>query len=71
MIVHECNDSTYLEFHWNSSNGGDKISGGYPLYPILNVKKKGLWALNILKVIGNTEWGADLKFLLHLYYINL
>jgi len=31
------------------------------------VKKKGLKALNILKVIGNTEWGADRKVLLRLY----
>ena len=31
------------------------------------VKKKGLKALNILKVIGNSEWGADRKFMLRLY----
>ena len=31
------------------------------------VKKRGLKALNILKVIGNTDWGADRKVMLHLY----
>ena len=31
------------------------------------VKKKALKALNILKVIGNTEWGADRKVMLRLY----
>ena len=31
------------------------------------VKKKGLKVLNILKVIGNTEWGADQKVMLRLY----
>ena len=31
------------------------------------VKKKALKALNILKVIGNTEWGADQKVMLRLY----
>ena len=31
------------------------------------VKKKALRALNILKVIGNTEWGADRKVMLLLY----
>ena len=31
------------------------------------VKKKGLKALNILKVIGSTEWGADRKVMLRLY----
>ena len=31
------------------------------------VKKRGLNALNILKVIGNTEWGADRKVMLRLY----
>ena len=31
------------------------------------VKKKVLKALNILKVIGNTEWGADRKVMLRLY----
>ena len=36
--------------------------------PLLKyVKKKALMALNILKVIGNTEWGADRKVLLRLY----
>ena len=29
------------------------------------VKKKALKALNILKVVGNTEWGADRKVMLH------
>ena len=29
--------------------------------------KRGLKALNILKVIGNTEWGADRKVMLRLY----
>ena len=29
--------------------------------------KKNLKALNILKVIGNTEWGADRKVMLRLY----
>ena len=31
------------------------------------VKKRGLKALNILKVIGNTDWGADRKVMLRLY----
>ena len=31
------------------------------------VKKKALKALNILKCIGNTEWGADRKVMLRLY----
>ena len=31
------------------------------------VKKKALKALNILKGIGNTEWGADRKVMLRLY----
>ena len=31
------------------------------------VKKRGLKALNILKVIGNTEWEADRKVMLRLY----
>ena len=31
------------------------------------VKKKASKALNILKVIGNTEWGADRKVMLRLY----
>ena len=31
------------------------------------VKKKALKALNILNVIGNTEWGADRKVMLRLY----
>ena len=31
------------------------------------VKKKALKALNILKVVGNTEWGADRKVMLRLY----
>ena len=31
------------------------------------VKKKGLKALNVLNVIGNTEWGADRKVMLRLY----
>ena len=31
------------------------------------VKKKASKALNILKVIGNTEWGADRKVVLRLY----
>ena len=31
------------------------------------VKKKALKALNIIKVIGNTEWGADRKVMLRLY----
>ena len=31
------------------------------------VKKKALKALNILKVIGNTEWGEDRKVMLRLY----
>ena len=31
------------------------------------VKKRGLKALNILKVNGNTEWGADRKVMLRLY----
>ena len=31
------------------------------------VEKRGLKALNILKVIGNTEWGADRKVMLRLY----
>ena len=36
--------------------------------PHLNyVKKKGLKALNILKFIGNTEWGADREVMLLLY----
>ena len=41
----------------------------YSLYPILNVfkKKKILKSLNILNLIGNTEWGADQKVILHLY----
>ena len=30
-------------------------------------KKKALKSLNILKLIGNTEWGADQKVILHLY----
>ena len=34
---------------------------GYPLLPHFNIKKNGLKALNILNVIGNTEWGADRK----------
>ena len=29
--------------------------------------KRGLKALNIFKVIGNTEWGADRKVMLRLY----
>ena len=29
--------------------------------------KRGLKALNILKVIGNTDWGADRKVMLRLY----
>ena len=31
------------------------------------VKKKALKALNILKIVGNTEWGADRKVMLQLY----
>ena len=31
------------------------------------VKKRGLKAHNILKIIGNTEWGADRKVMLRLY----
>ena len=31
------------------------------------VTKKALKALNILKVVGNTEWGADRKVMLRLY----
>ena len=31
------------------------------------VKKKGSKALNILKVMGNTEWRAAQKVMLHLY----
>ena len=31
------------------------------------VKKKGLKALNILNVIGNSEWGADQKIMPHPY----
>ena len=31
------------------------------------VKKKALKALNILKIVGNTEWGADRKVMLRLY----
>ena len=31
------------------------------------VKKRALKALNIFKVIGNTEWGADRKVMLRLY----
>ena len=31
------------------------------------LKKRGLKALNILKVIGNTEWGADRKVMLRIY----
>ena len=31
------------------------------------VKRKALNALSILKVIGNTEWGADRKVMLRLY----
>ena len=31
------------------------------------VKKKALKALNILKVVGNTEWGAGRKVMLQLY----
>ena len=31
------------------------------------VKKRALKALNILKVIGNTEWGADRKVMLRIY----
>ena len=31
------------------------------------VKKKALKALNILNVVGNTEWGADRKVMLRLY----
>ena len=31
------------------------------------LKKRGLKALNILKVIGNAEWGADRKVMLRLY----
>ena len=31
------------------------------------VKNKALKALNILKVIGNTEWEADRKVMLRLY----
>ena len=31
------------------------------------LKKKGTKTLNILKVIGNTEWGADRKVMLRLY----
>ena len=31
------------------------------------VKKKGLKALNILNVIGNTEWGAARNVMVHLY----
>ena len=30
-------------------------------------KKRGLKALNILKRLGNTEWGADRKVMLRLY----
>ena len=33
----------------------------------LGVNKKGLKALNILKVIGNAEWGTDRKVMLRLY----
>ena len=32
-----------------------------------HLKKKGWKALTILKVIGNTEWGADQKVMLRLY----
>ena len=31
------------------------------------LKKRGLKALNILKHLGNTEWGADQKVMLRLY----
>ena len=38
------------------------------MYPILStLKKRGLKALNILKLLGNTEWGSDRKVMLHLY----
>ena len=33
------------------------------MYPILNMLK----SINILKVIGNTEWGADRKVMLRLF----
>ena len=46
---------------------GVYLTGGYPLYPNLNVKKKGLKTFNILNIIGNTEWGADRKVMLRLY----
>ena len=57
----------------NSSSGGDQISGvifdrrlSFVLH-LKYVKKKALKALNILKVVGNTEWGADRKVMLWLY----
>ena len=34
---------------------------------ILDLKTKCLKSLDVLKVVGNTEWGADRKTLLHLY----
>ena len=58
----------------DSGCGGDQISLGVifdrklSFIPHLKyVKKKALKALNILKVIGNTEWGADRKVMLRLY----
>ena len=44
------------------------MTGGYPFGPHLKyIKKKALTALNILKVVGNTERGADRKVMLRLY----
>ena len=37
------------------------------VHHLKSVKKKGLKALNILNVIGNTEWGTDRKVILSLY----
>ena len=63
-------------FSWqksNSSSVGYQISEDYIWQEVIlcthlkYVKKKGLKACNILKVIGNTEWRADRKGMLCLY----
>ena len=65
--------TAFSETKSNSCSGGDQISGGYfdrmlSFVPHLKyVKKKALKALNILKVVGNTEWEADRKVMLRLH----
>ena len=54
---------------WRPKFLGLSLRGNYPIIYISNMlpKKQPLKALNILKVIDNTKWGADRKVMLCLY----